>query len=149
MLFSFDILDPNPTWGAGGGGAGSTLKTVSGVTPKAIWCSLCYRLVPDVSLILSFLLIYFLFLLGFFLNQFIKSRQNIGRRPFGNEERQQKFSDRFRVEIAIFRDFQTFSETSRDFHKCSAMFSHFQRWPEIFIDLQRFSDIFSNVQRFS
>ena len=36
--------------------------------------------------------------------QFIESRQNIGRRPFGIEERQQRFSDRFRDEIEVFRE---------------------------------------------
>ena len=48
MLFVFDNLDPNPTWGAG-----ITLKSVSGTTTKAIRCSLCY----------SFLLVVFNFVL--------------------------------------------------------------------------------------
>ena len=63
---------------------------------------------------------------------FTQSRHSIGRRPISYEERQQKFSDRFRVETVvfkIFRDNQTFSEMTGDFHRC----------------LEQFSDIFSSV----
>ena len=76
---------------------------------------------------------------------FTKSQQNIGRRPFGNEERQQRFSDRFRVEIVVFSDIQTFSETSRDFPSCPAMFRPVQRSPDIFTDVQSNSQTFSVI----
>ena len=80
---------------------------------------------------------------------FMKSRQNIGQRPFDKEERQQRFSDRFRVEIAVFSDIQTFSEPRRDFSSCPAMLRPFQRLPEIFISVQLCLGIFRDDQKFS
>ena len=127
-----------------------TLKSVSGITPKAIWCSLCYRFLPEMCSILSLLLAYFLFLLGFFLHVVHKKLTKHRSKTIWQWRAP---TEVFRVKIVVFSDIQTFSETSRDFSSFPAMFRLFQKWPENFIDggqssSQTFSDIIkhSNFQ---
>ena len=38
--------------------------------------------------------------------QLIEIQQNIGRRPFGNKQRKERFSERFRVDIVVLRGYQ-------------------------------------------
>ena len=60
-------------------------------------------------------------------------RQNIDQRPFGREERQQRFSDPFRVEKVVFIDFQWYSGIFRIVKRCSVIFTNDQRFSVLII----------------
>ena len=67
LFWYFRSLSHFFLWGEGGWG-GITSKWISGITLKAIWCSFYSSFFAWSVFILSELLIYFLFPLGFFLN---------------------------------------------------------------------------------
>ena len=112
-----------------GGGGGDNIWIYFGNSALKQSDAHSYGFLPNACLILSQLLIYFVFLLGFFLNvvhtKLTKHRS--------------KTNQLWRAPIEVFRPFQIWNSS---FQKFSVIFRHFQRWPEIFIDVQSSSHTF-------